>query len=503
MTTPSSPAHPVASGLRDAFALTASKLAQAVLALVGFKLLWKTATEADYAEYQAFLFASNALIAVVGWPMWSVLRLGADEWTEGRALGRTFVLHNLLLLASFVLAGALVFARTSSLDLYVNVPGATLLVVAYGFSTAAGNVYTAHLKPAGRVIDFSYVALLGRILWVAALALFAFREWPVDAKTAMVLCLGMTGLPQLALALVLVARLVWPFSLPRRGEASRALQFGVPVLVRQIGVVAFAYLNFAAIKHLLGLEQSARFQVAGQLAEQSALLAVALEDLMGPILARAASRGEAGTLATYYRTIAPQVVLLGSAAFGTALVLARPILAALSAKSVDESAGVLQILLIATAVRLVLTLETPVFDAHLISKPPLFSFLMGFATNVALDVLLVPTRGIEGAAWATLAGWIVNAAIRSGYLGVRFRVRALGLYAMLLPVIVAFAYVRFLGGGSALADALVALALVPSSIFLGKALGILSPETMKALEGVDMPAGLRRLLARVYGASPE
>ena len=75
-----------------------------------------------------------------------------------------------------------------------------------------------------------------------------------------------------------------------------------------------------------------------------------------------------------------------SEACGVAIMLAWPILHVLNAKSIDVTGAALQVLLLATAVRIVVTLEAPVFDAHLIAGPPTVFFALVQST-VRNDVL--------------------------------------------------------------------------------------------------------------------
>jgi O-antigen/teichoic acid export membrane protein len=490
--------HPAASGLRDGIALGVSKLAQAGLALVAQKALLRSESEADFGKWIAFMSVANAAIAFLGWPQVSVLRLGAEEWNETRRLARTFALHGLLLLGSLLFVAAPALEARELIDRYVRIDGATVLVLEYAFLAAAGNVVAAHLKPAQRVAQFALLPLVTRIFWASALGAFAFvlgRD--LDARAVMVLC-TITAIPQLVVGLGLVARWTVPPARPHAHDSERALRFGLPVLLRQLGTQAFAYVNFVLLYPMLGsIEIAGRFQVGATLSEQAVLFLSALEDLMGPILARAASRGEDRTLRVYYRTLAPQVVLVWSALAGAAILVARPILAALSAKAVDATAPALEVLLLATAARVVVSLEAPVFDAHLISGAPLAFYVIGFATNVGLDLVLIPRFGIEGAAWASLAGWLVNTIARSVYVRAKFRVSVLRLYVWLWPVVAAFLWAR-LGSEVAFPALARPAALVVFSLALGKVLGVFAPETLVALEGVAMPEKLRRALERAY-----
>jgi glycosyltransferase involved in cell wall biosynthesis/O-antigen/teichoic acid export membrane protein len=503
--TPSSAATPVATGLRDGVALGATKLLQAVLAVLTLKALLRVTDETGYGIYSTFLLVANVAIALTGWPAGSVLRLGAEEWVETRRLARTYALHVLLALAAgLVLAVPLLLSSSMPggvadlVDRYVTVKGAAWIVVGYAVVTALANVSAALLKPAARVAQFALLPLVTRFFYLGVLAWFAHEHEHLEARSVMLICLA-TAVPQLAAGLLLVVPVALPPALPRATEAKAAVRFGVPFLFRQLGMQSFAYVNLATIKHVQGLVAAGRFNVAGTLAEQTALLAVAIEDLMGPILARSAAEGNQAVLKTYYRRVAPQVALVWSTACGAVLILATPILTALSARHVESSGPALQVLLVATSVRVLISLEAPVFDSHLISGPPLAFYALGFATNLALDLLWVPRYGIEGAAWASVCGWTVNAVLRGGYLGVRFRVPSPSLVFYVAPAGIALLYARLLGGSLG-RDLGAAVAFLALALLGGKLAGVFSRAGFDALEGVRMPASVRRLLAWFYGA---
>jgi O-antigen/teichoic acid export membrane protein len=496
--TPSSVATPVATGLRDGAALGVAKLLAALLAVLALKALLRVTSEDDYGRYSAFLLVSNLAIAFTSWPAASVLRLGADEWVERRSLARTWALHVLLVLGAGALLAAPLWQAREEVDRYVAVHGAAWIILAYALVTALANVTAALLKPAARVGRFALLPLVTRVAYLGALAWLAHGQKLLGAKEVMLLCLA-TAAPQLLAGIAMVLPFVVPPRPPRRRDAETALGFGLPVLSRLLGAQGFAYVNLAVVKHFQGFVAGGRFNVAGQLAEQTALLGAAVEDLMGPILARSAAEGSDRVLATYYRTIAPQVALVWSTACGLLLLLAVPILAALSARNAESSGAALQILLLATAVRIIVTLEAPVFDAHLISGAPTVFFLLGFATNLGLDFLVVPSYGLSGAAWASVAGWSVNALLRTVYLGVRFRVPAPALFVFVLPAAAAYAYARLLGGRLA-TDLGAAIAFLAIALIAGKLAGVFSRSSLEALEGVRMPAKVRRFLGWFYGA---
>ena len=136
-------------------ALGLSKVGQAVFALLALKATLRIMGEEDYSRYVAFLLVSNFAIAFMGWPAYSVLRLGTEEWQSKRKLARTF-LHAVLVMGSFALLAGPAHEAKEEIDVDISVPGATTLVLGYALVTALGSVLAALLKPAGRVVQFVF-----------------------------------------------------------------------------------------------------------------------------------------------------------------------------------------------------------------------------------------------------------------------------------------------------------------------------------------------------------
>jgi O-antigen/teichoic acid export membrane protein len=497
----------VASGLTDAISLGLSAVVSAVLSVVCLRTILDPklghASPAAYASYSTFLVVTNFAIVFLSWPAWSVLRLGADELHERHRLGRTLGLHLLLLGASLAVVAPPIWIFRDTVLGFIRAP-VLPLVIGYAATTALGQVLAAHLKPGGRVSLFGALPVITRVLYLALLLLWSK---PLDGED-LALVITVTAAPQVLIALAGLGRTLERPRAPRPGDVRRAIGFGLPVMLRNLGVSTLQYLNIIVIRKLLSADDEvAHYQVAASVGEQIAVLGVAAESLMGPILARAAARGDEKTVGTYYRVLAPQVVLLWGIGIAIAMVVARPVLGhLLRAHNVEASARVLEVLLLATSLRIVSSLEAPVLDAHLESRAPLGSFLVRLATNLGLALLFVNPRlwgwGIDGAAWATVAAAWLGGAVQTFWVARRFSLPAFRLYLYVAPAVGAFAWARTRGGASSARDAAVGAGIVVAALVVARVAGVFSPRTLEALSNVRMPDRLRRALAFVYGANP-
>ena len=110
------PDEALARGLSDTALLVLGSILGAALGLIALRLLLTSLSEADYGRYSLFLVVAGVLTVLVHWPTHGVLRLGAEEFEETRAIGRTVGSTLALVVPSFVLVAAAVVVLRYDLD---------------------------------------------------------------------------------------------------------------------------------------------------------------------------------------------------------------------------------------------------------------------------------------------------------------------------------------------------------------------------------------------------
>jgi O-antigen/teichoic acid export membrane protein len=486
-------------GARDSLLLALGALASAGLGLVSLRLLLTHLSEVEYGRYALFLAAGGLVGVFLLWPTHAVLRLGADEAQAGGRGGRTLGSVGLVVtlsLAGVLLAGAL--APTAlppeALALVEKVAPRPLwpLVGLFAALSAAANLGYALSQPFGRNHLRTLLPALPKLLFVLALGGAVLASVSLDVAFAAWLA-TLTIAPVILVAGVLV-RPGWPR--PHRTDVRRTLSFGAPLFLRNLGVAGILFVDVLLVRALLGEAPAGRYDVAYRIGEQVVTFGFVLTFLAGPILARAASRGDTHTLGRFYRLAAPPMVWLWCLGAGLTVVLAEPLLHLLGAKSAATSARVLEVLMLAVAIRGAAVLEIAVFEAHLLSRWPTLFFFCGFALNLALGVGLIRAGwGLMGPAVATVAGFALQAILRAAYVHRRFKVPAFGPYWGVLPVV--FVLMAQRAGGwpaGALTWVLAALLVVG----LGRRTRLFSRDARALLQDMSMPSRLRSLLVWLH-----
>jgi len=492
------PAGGLRRSLSDTALLALGAGLSAVFGLASLRLLLGGLSEADYGRYSLFHAVAGVLGVFVAWPTGAVLRLGAEEVDARGRVGRTLGSVAVLLALGLLAVSGVTWVLRDRIDAFCGAPVAGYALLLAGLTSLA-TLAVSVLQPTGLVRFQTLAPGLTRVAYAALLALVLVGGG-LRLEQAMLLA-ALASVPGILGPLVLARRSLGGLAVD--GERlRRAARFGLPLILFQLGVAGLLYVDVVAIRAWVGEVAAGRYDVAYRVSEQLSVAAALLAHVAGPLLATAAARGQGRPLARYFRLAVPQLVWLWSLATGLLLVAAEPALALLGAKSAAASGAVLQLLLVAVVVRLISTLDAPVFQAHLISIWPTGAFLVGFAVNLGLDVALLSAGfGIEAPAAATIAGFGVQAVLRSFVLARRFGVAAWRPYLGVLPILALLGWDRLTGGGW-LVTGLGWLVLAAAVLVAGRRAGIFPRETLAILPEVRMPAGLRRALERFYRGAP-
>ena len=476
------------TGARDSLLLALGALVAAGLGLVSLRLLLTGLSEEDYGHYALFLTAGGLLSVLLDWPVHSVLRLGSEEAEEGGRGGRTLGSVGVVVLGCLALVAPLAWLFRERIDAEIGRPAWSLALLFAALSAGASLGYQL-LQPFGKNHLRTLLPVVPRFLFALALVVVTvIGAQRLDFERA-------AWLATLTIApVVLLAPLIVRPGPPRTApsEVGRTLSFGLPLLARNLGVAGVLFVDVLVVRHLLGPVAAGRYDVAYRIGEQVVAFGFVLTFLSGPILARAAARGDRGALERFYRLGAPPLVWLWGLGAALGIVVAEPLLHLLGAKSPGASAAVLQVLLLAVAIRGAAVLEIAVFQAHLLSRWPTLFFFLGFLLNLGLDLALLRAGwGLVGPAWATVAGFALQAVLRAGYIQRGFRVPALAPYLGLLPVAAVLLAVRL--GSAPLAGAVWVVAVV-LVLGRGRRTRLFSRDARALLAEVSMPARVRAAL---------
>ena len=278
--------------------------------------------------------------------------------------------------------------------------GTLRLAVLWAGASAVTNAALGLLRSEDRLLMFSSVGVVQSVVAEAMSLALVMAVRP----TALMFILGRTLAQLVALALSLAATRPKMFGTAHRGLAFAGLAFALPLVPVEIANFVMNTAGRLILRHELGLEEVARYQIANNLGAVPAILITVLNVAWMPrIFALAAGTQRAAVLAAsrdaLYRLLMP--VMIG-------LSLGMPILLRLWAPPEYRPGG---LLLVAACVIVGVVPYTAALsatrgllaDGH--SGTVAFANAVTAVVNVVLNLVLVPIFGLSGSAAAAFGAY--------------------------------------------------------------------------------------------------
>jgi O-antigen/teichoic acid export membrane protein len=304
-------------------------------------------------------------------------------------------------------AGALAAARRIRL----RAAGAGWLVVGAGALLAgeegAAWIVVAALAPLSRVCELSAVAYQRAIRWRAPVVVRALTAAVRLATTAALVSAGVQGFGPYLLAHAVVGalgnvalHLVAARHLPPPAAALSLFATALPLAAASIAQLAYLYADNLVVRVLCGPVELGRYNAAVRVFSVAVLVAGYVTSVALPWLA---DRARAGGLGAATLRLSAPLVLLGVAILVALFPFADELVRLLYGPGFELAVPSLRWLLVAAVLvhagAAPLTAVVASGRSHLV----LAITGAGLVLNVALNLWLVPERGIEGAAIATTA----------------------------------------------------------------------------------------------------
>ena len=384
-----------------------------VVLLLGIASIAITTRYLGASQYGKFALALSfvqlfGVLADAGLTTIIVRELAQKPERAASVLGSALALRSGLAVAAAGAAALAALVMPYPHDVRVAVLIAGIPLVCGLLNSAFVAVLQSDLR-AGRI---AIADVVGRAAALAAVALVAALDL---GFYAVVFTAGVGAAVTLALT-SLMAR-AW---LPARPEADRATMRRLLLAALPLGLaLALNEAYFRADALIISLsrpfEELGLYALAWRVGELTATLPAAFLVSVFPLLARYVASGDS-RMGAALRTAGDVLIYIGAGvAVGGALV-APELARALGGEGFDGAATPLRILLVAAAIGFVSGLYGHALIARNLQLKALWLSVLALVLNVGLNVALVPTYGIESAAWTALgcelvllagSGWLV------------------------------------------------------------------------------------------------
>jgi len=436
-------------------------------------LLSRTFGAAGFGHLSLLLVAAQwADLAVSSWTLPFLIRSAAQEWSTRGSVGATLVARTILLGPGLLAAALVAIALAGPIMAYLAVgPVGLGLVVAFFLATGLAQTGGALLRATDRMARqgtaflLEKTALLVLLLLVGAIVVPG-PELALACYAAAAAIAGLWALASIGRRALVPVR-------PSREELAAAASFSLPLVAGSwAGLFGNQAVDYVVIRTFLPLSDLGLYAIAYQSAGLLQQSLIVVSSFLLPRFVTLLAAGREDELHAGLGRLAPHALLVFSLVCGLMIVVAPFAVPLVFGPAFAGAVPPLRWLIITAAVFAVFSALNPLLIAHGIVWPVARGVILAVALNVALDILLVPAFGVEGAAAATLASYAVSTAFVLIAVHRRLRIPVIGYPLFVIPP-AAVAVLAMRTDGPALGAGGLAILVVAGATFV-RAFGLFS-----------------------------
>lgn len=353
----------------------------------------------------------------------ALIRFGAQEIAAGGRIARAFWARTVIIAPIYV-AIALVWAvLIGPIARATGASETTLwLVLAYFLALTGSATGAALLQATGRMREYGLALFTGK---AAALAFTASAIALVEARPDTILIAFIVS--DLLTTAWVFARLgrgaIAPVGMAR-SELTAMVRFTAPlILASSLGLFGAQWIDYLMIDMLRGRQDLGLYSLAYQVAAVAQQIVIVVGALLLPRYAALLAAGRVADVRLVVSRLIPYWLHAYGIALGLALLIAPFIFPAVFGQAFAGAVRPLQILLVASLFLAMSSAFTSLLTADGALWPLALVVLASVTVNVALNLLLIPAVGIEGAGLATLTAYALSAYGFLAYAARRFTFR--------------------------------------------------------------------------------
>jgi len=467
--------------------------------VITIRLLSRTA----YGRFAIFFMLLEIVSHIIAWPNPGLVRFGREEMAGAGTLADTFWARLSLFLAGAAAVAILLFAAQRHVMSYVRLQEfqvhilLLLYVVLNGFVLMARSVFQTATRFRAYALTQCSVKLLNLAFIVVVFVLLGKVASPARILLVHIVSFAL-------ISCVCLVLLPWRLLLPvriRMPVLKRMAAYSWPFLPAGLSALIVNWVDFAVIKHFKSDLQVGIYAAAYQPVTVIIGLQVALVSAVLPLLVSLAIEKRSRALTWYLDDVLPQIAWglgLGSVVLATA---AEAIPLALGGKYAHAVVPC-QVLLAGVTFFVFAGFQAALAKALDRVKAVFLIGLLTAALNVLFDLVLVPRFGIQGAAIATAAAYILSGLFFFPVLNSERWLRRGGVMRR-YGVYIGLAAPLFMAA-AALMSRSWALRLIAASgiiavwVIAARVLGIFRKDTLEKIERIHMPAFARSAAKRFY-----
>ena len=439
--------HRLAQLLRNFLVVGAGNYGAMAVSLGINAMLTRRLGVEQFGHLALLLTASQVLALVtINWTHTTLVRFGAQEFAARGAASEAFWTRVWIVVPWLVLASALVLAGSDYLSAYLMIPRWGIpVVLAHFAATFVLLTVGAMFQAKNKMRRYGIVLFLdkagdGRLLLVSSRhAVGRNARWRFSALyAASTAAVGAWGLTRLGAASLL------PIAF-NRDTYVRMFAFSFPLLLSSwVGLFGTNWFDILIIKKYRPLSEVGLFSLGTVLAGVVQQVTIIFSTLLLPQLSVMVGNGELDKIRAFVDRLLPYWFLATGVMFTAVLLVADPLVPLIFGRAFAPAASVLAVLMVATSALALFNAFSPLMTAFGATWALTGIGLASGAVNVGMDLILIPSYGIRGAAFATVLAYGTSAMLVLAYVQRRLGQNVFRLALLMIPVLGACACFLFL-----------------------------------------------------------
>jgi O-antigen/teichoic acid export membrane protein len=394
---------------------------------------------ADRYGHLALLLTASQMLALVAvnWTQTALVRFGAQEFAETGTVAGTFWTRIWIAIPWICGAAAVMALARGPIAAYLLIPAWALMLVLAQFVAAfmlatVGAVFQARGEmPRYGAMLFLDKALTAGVLivgMVAGLKLVPLNVLAMYAASSTAVAIW--GLTSTGGASLLPIRF-------DRAAYVKVFAFSFPLLFSSwVGVFGTNWFDLLIIKTYRPLSEVGLYSLGAVLAGVVQQITIVFSTLLLPKLSVMVAGGELEKIRAFIDRVLPYWFLITGMLFSGVLLSAHLVVPLVFGRAFAPAASVVAVLMVATCALALFNAFSPLVSAFGATWAITGIALASGVVNVVMDFMLIPSHGIQGAAFATVLAYGTSAVLVLAYVQRRLQHKVFRLAWLFTPVLV-------------------------------------------------------------------
>jgi len=363
---------------------------------------------AGYGHVALLIAASLFLMVTTNWTATAVVRFGVREFVDTGRIAGVFWTRGLILFINLlvILATSPLWLRPLTSAMRVPSELAPLLLFHLTASVIWYHMQQSLMavklpKLGATLLTFERVVIVVSLLAMVTLGMTSLRAVVAAYIVAPFFCI--------AIAFVILRRMIFPWTRVAPERVRELLRFSVPLLPTAfVSYFSSSYLDSFLIARFMDVAAVGVYAVGYQFAGASMMLIVLAGSLLQPFFVSVAPEMQEQRIRLYATRVLPVITLVWSLATVTGAAIGGPLLLAVFGARYAAIVPVLwpmmaSLAISGPAVAGYFQIAYATNRTHIVA----INAMVGAPLNIVFDLLLIPRYGLVGCAWGTVLTYAV------------------------------------------------------------------------------------------------